>query len=293
MSNDPSVLHLDWKSELPNGCVRVGRHALTIESRRMPPHDHEFAEIFWVEVGRCEHHIGGHVEYLEPHEYRCIRPEDVHGVYCDGNPCSLVNISFRPETVAELAERYQEDWLWPAESPPRGGVLPPMARERLSAWLDILAAPRLRQIDLDSFLLDLTRALTLEQVAPRSTGLPVWLAEALEVFTQPRNLCGGVVELARLCGRSREHINRIVRSSQGRRATDLVNSIRLDWVAQQLRVTDVPVEELAARCGLPNLAHFYRLFRAAYGETPAAWRRKVRVAFPRNEALNVSPWGRQ
>jgi AraC family cel operon transcriptional repressor len=238
--DEAPLLHLNWESELPNGCVRVGRHVLTKDSRRMPPHDHEFAEIFWVEVGRCEHHIDGRIEYVSPHEYRCIRPKDVHGVYCDGNPCTLVNVSFRPEPIAALAERYRDDWLWPEEGPPRGGMLPPMARERISAWLDILAAPHLRQIDLDSFLLDLTRALTLDLGAPRSTGLPVWLADALEVFTQPRYLCGGVVELARLCGRSREHINRIVRASQGRRATDLVNAIRLDWVASSCGSLIIP-----------------------------------------------------
>jgi hypothetical protein len=35
---------------------------------------------------------------------------------------------------------------------------------------------------------------------------------------------------------------------------------------------DVPVSTVAARCGLPNPAHFSRAFRAAYGLAPAEYR---------------------
>lgn len=274
--------------------MRVARHALLPGNRFTTPlHTHKFAELLLVDAGRCEHLINGASELLEVDDFRCLRPGDVHLPRSDGGPCTIINISFRLEPLAGLAERYGSDWPWAPGNPPRGGRLSPLVRERLSSWLDILANPVRRQLDLEVFLIDLTRMLSGAAPAPRAAGLPAWLASAVEVFSQPRHLRGGVPELARLCGRSQEHLNRVVRASQGRRATDLVNAIRMDWIAVQLHASDAPLETLAAECGLPSQRHFYRLFRANFGVTPAAWRRAVRTAFPANQALNVAPWTRQ
>lgn len=295
MLPDPNdVIHLPWESEQPRGGVRVARTTLSPDRRfKSKLHVHDFAEFMLIESGRCEHVIGGTIEILEPGDYRCIRAGDVHLPRSGDRPCSLINISFMPDPLAGLAERYGDDWLWPSAGPPRGGRLNLHQRERLSSWLELLSSRTPRRIDLEAFLLDLTRMLSDPAGDDRTHGLPAWLAEALEVFAHPRYLQGGVAELARLCDRSVEHLNRVVRAAQGRRTTDLVNAIRMEWVAAQLHRNDEPVESLAAACGLPNLANFYRLFRATYGTTPAAWRRSVRQAFPRNQALNVSPWPRE
>jgi AraC family cel operon transcriptional repressor len=292
-SSRPGVTHLTWLSEFPLGCVRVSRHPHKPENRfEFQPHDHEFAEFMWIAEGEAEHHINGRVEYLPAHSFRCIRPHDVHVVYAREAMCAdEINISFQPELLTPLSERYGLDWPWQPTGEPRGGLLTPTMRERLSAWLEILATPKPRRIDLDSFLLDLTRMLSsTTEGGARATNLPTWLAHVLDTFAEPRHLRGGVPELARLCGRSQEHLNRVVRSCQGRRATDLVNAIRMDWVASQLHITERSIEDLAAECGLANLAHFYRLFRTAYGTTPAAWRKELRNELPPSQPMNMAPW---
>lgn len=293
MEQDLTGYHrLTWASELPHGCVRVARHTFLPEKRfEFGVHDHEFAEFLWVDFGSCEHLINGGTEILQPGDYRCIRPGDRHRPRSDGSGrCGVVNVSFELGPVAALAERCAADWPWRLDGPPQGGQLSPLHRERLSAWIDVLSAPAPRQIDLDCFLLDLARMLSAPVGGVRAAGLPTWLGNALEIFAEPRHMREGVPELARISGRSREHVNRTVRACQGRRATDLVNAIRLDWVAAQLHATDQPIESLAAACGLPNLAHFYKLYRATFGVTPAGWRRSVRSAFPPSTPMNLAPW---
>ena len=288
----PDITHLTWASEMAHGCVRVSRARFRVEKRfEFGPHDHEFAEFLWVVAGQPEHLINGRTELLALNDYRCIRPGDVHVPRSNGGTDStIINISFQPGPLAVLAERYGADWPWPADGPPRGGTLSPMMRERLSAWLEILSAPVPRRLDLEGFLIALTRMLSSEPGGARATGLPEWLGTALELFAEPRHFRGGVPELARLCGRSQEHVNRTVRSCQGRRATDLVNAVRLDWVASQLHISERSIEDLAEDCGLPNMAHFYRLFRAAFGMTPAAWRQELRSTKPVTRMVNLSPW---
>lgn len=107
VSGSADILHLTWDSELPHGCVRVGRHILRPEKRyEFGVHDHEFAEFMWIDAGRCEHVINGAGEVLEPDEWRCIRPHDVHLTRSDGVECTLINISFQPGPLSALAERY-------------------------------------------------------------------------------------------------------------------------------------------------------------------------------------------
>lgn len=111
-----------------------------------------------------------------------------------------------------------------------------------------------------------------------SRDVPPWLGEALRrVADDTEALARGVPAFASFAGRSREHVNRVARATTGRRATDLVNELRLTRAAAQLTMTEEPIVRVAAECGLPNLSHFYRLFNARFGLTPRQWRLRHRA----------------
>ncbi|HEY9249551.1 MAG TPA: AraC family transcriptional regulator, partial [Rariglobus sp.] len=44
-----------------------------------------------------------------------------------------------------------------------------------------------------------------------------------------------------------------------------------------LRTTDLPLKEIAGRCGFYDEYHFSRLYRRAHGVPPATYRRRVRL----------------
>ena len=86
---------------------------------------------------------------------------------------------------------------------------------------------------------------------------PPWLGDALARFAaDPDALAGGVPGLAALAGRSREHVNRVIRDRTGDTATALVNELRLTGAAAELRMTDRPIVRIATDCGIGNLSHF-------------------------------------
>ena len=51
---------------------------------------------------------------------------------------------------------------------------------------------------------------------------------------------------------------------------------RLTHAATKLQHTDIPIAHLAEELGWMDTTHFIRQFKKAFGETPAAWRKRQR-----------------
>ncbi len=268
---------MSWQDEMIAGNLkapmRVVRHMLR-PGLGFSAHTHEFAEVFWCETGTGIHTVNGQQVALEAGDVVFVRPTDVHAGHATARTgLTFVNVSFPTEPMRTLAERY-DPGLWPW----RDGPLPlqvrlsPRRMERLHVWASELASPDQNRLDLECFLLDIARLVSQPPENDVCAGLPVWLREAVEVYADPRHLAGGTARLAHLAGRSQAHLNRLVRSAQGRTATDLVNAIRMRWASSALRMSDRSIADIAATCGLSHLGHFYAIFKASFRVTPRRYR---------------------
>lgn len=268
-----SIPRNTWQGERAGSApAQVVRHRFR-PGRGWAEHRHAYAEVFWVESGGGQHWVDGVVHELRAGDVWCLGQREAHAGRAGRLGLTIVNVSFRPDTVATLAQRHRAIWPW------RGSAVSahvqPSRMERLHAWAAELGAHR-RQIDLDSFLLDLARLL--EESGDGDASAPPWLREALDAFRDPRHLAGGTARLARLCGRTEDHLNRVVRRWRQRTATDLVNDLRIDHAAAELRLGDRPIAAIAQQVGLANLGHFYACFGARYGTTPRRYRAAARQA---------------
>ena len=240
---------------------------------RIQPHAHDFAELFWIERGRGSHLVNGEQHELAQGDLWLIRPDDVHAFRArDERGFTQLNVAFAPDTLDFLRGRYFDA----EEGPWQAGARP--AAHRLGGgdlgWLGELSALLFagppRRLVLERFLLDLLHRLV---APPAASGLPPWAEEALERLREdPAARARGVPALAELAGRSREHVNRVIRQRTGKTATALIQQIRLDHAAAQLRMSDTPLARVAVDSGLANLSHFHRLFKARFGVTPRAYR---------------------
>ncbi len=84
--------------------------------------------------------------------------------------------------------------------------------------------------------------------------------------------------LARLAGRSPEHISREFRRYLDRTPTEVINDARTSHAADRLATTDDDIFSIVLGCGLENVSHFYRLFRARYICTPRVYRLRQQSA---------------
>lgn len=280
----------------PEEWFRVARvrPAARASTREAGLHAHDFAEAFWVESGSGTHFINGKQKALQRGDVILIRPRDTHFLRAssrDGDgEFVLVNVAFAAETLEFLQARYfpeAEDWPWRGAGLPAHFVLGGAALHELGRWADTAPSSEQTRLDLEAFLLDLLRLIARPTTASDGTerenaarvlaaakngAVPQWLEHALVRFDEPQHLAAGGERLAQLANRGPAHLNRVLQSATNRTTTATVNEMRLQYAARQLRLTNRPVAEIGAECGLSNASHFHRLFRQRFGTSPRRFR---------------------
>lgn len=246
-----------------------------LEAPSMPPHTHDFDEVFWVERGQGTHLLNGKNFDLRPGLLVPIRAGDRHALYPSAaGALDIVNIAFAASSQRELRARYglRDDDPWRAAEAQRHYCLSGMAAGLLRQYAQELIEGARSAFALDRFLLNLYHVVRLQQSHNQSEGMPDWLAYACREMEQPNHLERGTPALVELAGRSPEHVCRAMRRFTGQSPTDFINRLRMAAIARRLAQSREPISELASEVGLSNLAHFYTLFRKRFGMTPRQYR---------------------
>lgn len=249
-------------------------------------HDHDFHEIFWVEEGAGWHHINHRKRPLREGMLVLVRDKDLHALSAeDGGKMHIANLAFSKRHWEDLLKRY-----FPGEKDPARH--PSASREfqlRQDEFLTIRRQSRRlnsairSRAQLDLFLLEilfLGRHSAGTETQRPST--PDWLDAACREIGKTEHLASGVEAFYRLAGRSPDHVARACRAHLGISPTEIVNASRLEHAASRLSNTDDTILDIADDCGLPNLAHFYKLFAARYGTTPRRYRMQARFIVGRD-----------
>lgn len=262
--------------------LHVARTVLDPDTERRIHTHADFAEVFWIERGEGAHLVNNHRVPIAAGDVVLLRRRDVHGFSVASNSqISLVNVAFDDRVLADLRARYfsRRPFAWKGGAVPTMVRLSAVARERLSHWADSFSPAVQSRLELEGFLIDLLRVVSLRPVRNAGQPLPPWLRDALTRPRQSRRPLD-VPALVALTGRSREHLNRTIRRCVGQTTTDFLNDLRMEFAAQQLRMTNRTITQIAFDCGLFNLAHFYRLFRSRHHTTPRRFRLREHVLLP-------------
>jgi AraC family transcriptional regulator, dual regulator of chb operon len=205
-----------------------------------------------------------------------LRPGDAHALQGRSDHTLVVSITLHPALIADLGQRHpalSRRFFW-AEGP-----RPDQRRLDSRTLADLnQAALRLERSSGDRlaaevFLLPMLARLEEDQVT-LPPAAPAWLAAACLAVRDPAVFRDGAAGFARAAGRAHPHVSRTVRRYLGCSPTDLVNRLRMDHAARRLAGSTDSLAEVAGDCGIPNLSHFHKLFRARFGQTPAAWRKQ-------------------
>ena len=252
--------------------IHLTRATLT-PKRPKSLHDHDFFELFWVQNGTVRHHLSDGVDTLGEGSVLFLRPGQPHGLQGKGDHALVVSLCIHPQTITAMAERHpslQGNLFWSTSGP--------VKRHRDIRQLAALnhAALQLEQhandtLAAEAFLLPLCAELTATAPAAQT---PAWLAAACEAAHDPQVFRAGAAGLVALTGKAHPHVSRMMRRHFGLTPSDYINRIRMAHAARVLTTDSDPVASIATDCGIPNMSHFHKLFRAAYGLTPLQYRQK-------------------
>lgn len=123
-------------------------------------------------------------------------------------------------------------------------------------------------------LVDVTRLATDVVGDLRRSDEPL-LAEVFDVierrFAEPLSLR----DVAGSVGVTPGYLTTLVRRRTGRTVVDWITERRMVQARRLLTETDMPVNEIARRVGIPDPGYFARVFRHGNGTTPREWRRNA------------------
>jgi AraC family transcriptional regulator, transcriptional activator of pobA len=184
--------------------------------------------------------------------------------------------------------------LSPASLAAYGGaeILAPFTRVR-AGGAAVISLSKERQQFLEGLLRELQRELALPTPSPsmqhslltliagtlsraetpsRQEKPPGLAAEALQFIEQHCLRPISLREVADAVHRSPAYLTTMLRKETGKSVHEWITAGRLQEVRRRLETTDEKLDTIAERVGYADSTHLIRLFRRAYGLTPAAWR---------------------
>ena len=106
-----------------------------------------------------------------------------------------------------------------------------------------------------------------------SAGEPL-IRQAIVLMREHLDEPFGVSDLAKALNISERKLDRIFRTVLSSTPIAELRALRLKRAKSLLRSTDATLDSIAASCGFSHASHFANTFRAAFGETPDAWRKR-------------------
>lgn len=239
-------------------------------------HDHDYAEILWVKEGSGVHIINGVRKPISKGALYLIRPQDTHTFIATGNNTGLVitNIAFYLESLNHFKDRYfpnSNTFFWTEDKLPYSIVLNDEQLNEMSTITDYTLPKTRNYIHLDIMALSIFRLLT-ETQEEKSDETPHWLNLALKQYNSPQSFRDGVAGFVALTNRTTDHVNKTTKQHLNQTLTETVTRIKMNYAAQRLTMTNVPIKTICYNCGFNAIGHFYKVFKKYNGMTPNEYR---------------------
>lgn len=258
---------------LPKGAAVYLTRATLTPTRPKALHAHDFHEVFWVQNGAVRHHADDGVTVLPEGALVMIPPDVTHALQGKGAQSMVVSLAFHPDVVSAMSKRHkslQDKLLWTTGIQIIKRDMRQLAD--LNQAANALDASTRDALSAEAFLAPLCASL-LDSSLPDA--LPDWLAKACIAARNPAVFQNGAAGLVAQTGRAHPHVSRTMRQLFGQSPSEFINTIRMDYAARVLVSDTDPVSEIARTCGIPNMPHFHKLFRAQHRVTPLQYRQQL------------------
>lgn len=247
------------------------------------PHYHDYYELFTMLDGNALHCVNGEQISLKKGDLVFIRPNDTHDYLCkNGKVFSMMNITFTQNTADELfdflSEGFNSDALKAQPLPPTVH-LNDSELEWFNSRMDSICAIDVKDLKSIKTALRilLFRIFTrfFSDFGEQDDAMPLWLDELLDAMRQNGNFIVGVDRLLELSPKTREHTLRCIKKYTDQTATEFINGLRLNFIANMLRNSNHSVSDIIYESGFNNISWASAQFREKFNMTMSEYRNKV------------------
>ena len=254
------------------------------ETERFRPHWHEYFEVFLMLEGCAVHKVNGASFSLPKGSLVFIRPNDCHDYIVDKDTAvSFVNITYSSDTVEDiltyLGEGFPGKTLLEVPYPPELR-LSDYEFERFNRKMHNIRAldpsdSKHRKTMLRMLLFDIfTRYFS--GIAEEQEHVPLWLEEMCTAVKKNGGFTQGMDYFLGLTDRSREHVSRSMKKYMGMTASEYINSLRLNYIANMLRDSNHDITEIIFKSGFNNISWASEQFKKKYGVTMSQYRKSIK-----------------
>lgn len=265
-------ISLAYREILRDGAAVHVTRAQVAPTRPKALHSQDFHELFWVQNGHIRHHQPDCVTTLAEGSVVFMRAGDSHALQGRGEHALVVSLTLHPQLIEALGKRHKAlpgQFFWAGT--PQVLQLDTNALIALNqATLKLERSARDR-LSVEAFLLPLCAGWLKPDL---HEGAPDWLSDAITAARSPAVFREGAAGFVAQTGQTHPHVSRTLKRVTGKSPSAFINDLRMQHAALQLTGTTETLADIAADCGIPNLSHFHKLFRAAHGLTPHQYRHK-------------------
>lgn len=262
-----------------------GHRIVYIYNENSEWHTHDnFYEIFLVLAPSIVHVVNGVESVLPRGTLVFIRDEDAHFFQYDATrDPSFVNITFSKNIFKKLFS-FLADWhlseeLLSSPKPPHA-----LINEADIEWVlkqlehinstepdnNPLVKYHYRVLLFQLFSRHLLRP-TIRNLSEDSA--PYWLRSLNATMQDLIHFSQGIDHMVAMSGKSREYLGRMMKQYYGKTITEYINDLRLNYWANMLSNSDMPILDICYECGFQNVSWAYTLFKKKYGVSPLKYRK--------------------
>ncbi len=241
-------------------------------------HGHTFWEFFLVSKGSYKHNFNGQEEIIRQGEAYLIRPCDHHAIGLnEANSSRLlvtVTIEHMKEACASLSEGLYEVLM------SKKALKCSLADHQIRKIVGLCSYVQ-KELNGDPKKLELPTSLLLfnilsmviDQNYAFDANKPEWLLEIIRKIQDPANKAWHVSDVMRNVNYSHSHVSRSFQEYMGCSIVDYVSEVKMQNAGDFLTYSDMTVYEISNALGYKSPTNFSAVFKAAYGTSPAQYRK--------------------
>lgn len=239
---------------------------------RLPRHGHQSAHFCLVRHGGLSEAVGRRTRTVGPREVAYHPAGEVHAPRFHDISARLFHIELTPDWLRRAGEH-----AGPLTSGQvfRGG---PAVASALKLYQEFHHADAVTPLIIEGLALELVGELSRKdrRARRRAKSPPVWVIQASDLiqarFTEQLTL----EEVASEVGVHPYTLSSVFRRTYRCAVGERVRQLRLEYAAEQLAGTNLPIETIARQAGFCSTSHLSIYFKKQSGQTPSAFRHSLR-----------------